>query len=45
LTLVLAVPLNLSFLLISPRRIVTFITAAFGLLVLATARPLIPLFA
>ncbi len=44
-TLALAVPMNLSFLLVSPRRIVTFAVAAFGLLLLATASPLLPLFA
>ena len=44
-TLALAVPMNLSFLLVSPRRIVTFAVAAFGLLLLATASPLLPVFA
>lgn len=43
-TLALAVPMNLAFLLISPKRIVTFIVAAFGLLLLATADPLLPVF-
>jgi hypothetical protein len=32
------------FLLISPKRIVAFIVSAFGLLVLATADPLLPVF-
>jgi hypothetical protein len=41
-TLALAVPLNLAFLAISPKRIVTFIVSAFGLLVLATAHPILP---
>jgi hypothetical protein len=44
LTLALAVPMNLAFLVISPKRIVTFVVAAFGLLVLGTASPLLPLF-
>jgi hypothetical protein len=44
LTLALAVPVNLAFLLISPKRIVAFIVSAFGLLVLATADPLLPVF-
>jgi hypothetical protein len=44
LTLAVAVPLNVGFLAISPKRIVAFVVSAFGLVVLATANPVLPLF-